>query len=119
MLVLGVKSHQHAPVKGHHLPPGVCLGAGSRVSSACPRSEVTAPPGVCVGALHLRNRELEHVADGLFEGHDDGHLDEQICQTPAGMTLEREQTTQDPRGTVNSFSFLKIPYHCIWGVLLE
>jgi len=38
--------------------------------------------------LHLRYSELEDVADGLLEDHDDGHLDEQVCQTPAGVALE-------------------------------
>lgn len=36
---------------------------------------------------HLRAGELEDVADGLLEHHYDGHLDEEVCQTPAGVTL--------------------------------
>lgn len=41
--------------------------------------------------LHSRAGELEDVADGLFEHHDDGHLDEEVCETSAGVTLGRDR----------------------------
>lgn len=58
--------------------------------------------GVCVRArrethvsgdsrLHVRAGELEDVADGLFEDHDDGHLDEEVRQTSAGVALGRDK----------------------------
>lgn len=38
--------------------------------------------------LHLRAGELEDVADGLLEHHYDGHLDEEVREASAGVTLE-------------------------------
>lgn len=43
---------------------------------------ITAP------SLHLRAGELEDVADGLLEHHYDGHLDEEVREASAGVTLE-------------------------------
>lgn len=37
---------------------------------------------------HLRYCELNDVVESLFEQHDYSHLDEEVCQTAAGMTLE-------------------------------
>lgn len=41
--------------------------------------------------LHVRAGELEDVADGLFEDHYDGHLDEKIRETSAGVALGRDK----------------------------
>lgn len=43
--------------------------------------------------VHVRAGELEDVADGLLEHHDDGHLDEEVGQTSAGVTLGRDSPT--------------------------
>lgn len=37
---------------------------------------------------HLRYCELNDVVESLFEQHDHSHLDKEVCQTAAGMTLE-------------------------------
>jgi len=34
-----------------------------------------------------RNNELKDVVESLFEQHDNGHLDEQVCQTTTRMAL--------------------------------
>lgn len=36
---------------------------------------------------HLRDDELNNVVDDLFQHHYDGHLDEEVRQTTAGMAL--------------------------------
>jgi len=35
----------------------------------------------------LRDEILHHVADGLLEHHDDGHLDEEVGDAAAGVAL--------------------------------
>lgn len=37
---------------------------------------------------YLRNGELKDVVEGLFEKHDNSHLDEEVCQTTTGVTLQ-------------------------------
>lgn len=41
---------------------------------------------------YLRISKLHEVVPDLFEEHDDSHLQTQINQTAAGVTLEKETT---------------------------
>lgn len=44
--------------------------------------------GLLIGTEgHSRNGEFKYVVERLLEKHDDGHLDEEVCQAPAGVTL--------------------------------
>ena len=47
---------------------------------------------MCVGKLgvvnHSRHNEFKDVVERLLEHHDDGHLDEEVRQTPTGVALE-------------------------------
>ena len=53
-------------------------GGWKSTRKACVRSE---------GPVHLRPGEFKDVVEGLFEKHDDGHLNEEVGEAAARVTL--------------------------------
>lgn len=61
---------------------------------------------------HSRHSELKDVVERLFEQHDNSHLDEEVCQTTAGMALQDKQNTSEGLycGADMLYNWLKIQW---------
>ena len=56
--------------------------------------------------VDLRASELKDVADGLFQNHNDGHLDEKVCEAATGVALHEDDTGTTRRRDRNNIQHL-------------